>query len=97
MRVRPKKTIEARRLGTPTRRPRSARQPAPSAPCHAAGLADLDGVAEPADIPAGPEARVRQAGGPDDRAVYRCACGYVFEAPVSTSVACPNCGGGQAW
>jgi hypothetical protein len=43
------------------------------------------------------ERRWRMAGGPEDRATYACACGKQFEAPVSTSVACPACGGGQAW
>ncbi len=43
------------------------------------------------------ERRVRDAGGPDDTATYHCTCGYVFEAPVSTGVACPHCGCGQAW
>jgi hypothetical protein len=43
------------------------------------------------------ERRWRQAGGPVDRATYACACGRQFEAPVSTSVACPGCGSGQAW
>jgi hypothetical protein len=43
------------------------------------------------------ERRWRQAGGPLDRATYACACGKQFEAQVSTSVACPGCGGGQAW
>jgi len=43
------------------------------------------------------ERRVRQAGGPHDRAQYACTCGYVFDADVSTSVACPHCGAGQAW
>jgi hypothetical protein len=43
------------------------------------------------------ERRLRSSGGPDDRAHYRCGCGYVFEASVSTSVACPHCGTGQAW
>ena len=33
----------------------------------------------------------------NDRAMYTCQCGYVFEAPVSTSVGCPHCGGTQAW
>ena len=42
-------------------------------------------------------ARVRQAGGPLDQAVYTCGCGYLFSAPVSTTVACPHCGTGQAW
>jgi hypothetical protein len=41
--------------------------------------------------------RVRQAGGPIDRASYSCACGYLFSASVSTSVTCPHCGADQAW
>lgn len=32
-----------------------------------------------------------------DRASYQCGCGNVFMAPVSTDVACPACGGAQAW
>jgi hypothetical protein len=51
----------------------------------------------PAPSPAEPEARVREAGGPEDNASYSCVCGLHFEAPVSTSVACPHCGAGQAW
>lgn len=43
------------------------------------------------------EHRLRDAGGPDDVATYHCGCGYVFEAPVSTSVRCPHCDAGQAW
>jgi rubrerythrin len=43
------------------------------------------------------ERRLRDAGGPDDRETYTCSCGYVFEAQVTAGVACPNCGGGQAW
>ena len=41
--------------------------------------------------------RVREAGGPVDRACYSCHCGFVFEAKVSTTVRCPHCGAGQAW
>jgi hypothetical protein len=41
--------------------------------------------------------RVRDAGGPVDRACYACACGLLFEARVSTTVTCPHCGAGQAW
>jgi len=48
--------------------------------------------AEPA-----PQLRERSAGGPQDQALYRCACGCVFEASVSASVGCPRCGGAQAW
>ncbi|MBS1868786.1 MAG: hypothetical protein JSS99_03900 [Actinobacteria bacterium] len=49
--------------------------------------------------PAQPAAQLRErdSGGPQDRAAYACACGYVFEAPVSTTVGCPHCGGTQAW
>jgi hypothetical protein len=43
------------------------------------------------------ERRMRESGGPDDRAMYTCSCGYVFQADVSTSVTCPHCGTGQAW
>ncbi len=41
--------------------------------------------------------RVRAAGGPIDQAAYSCGCGYLFSAPVSTTVSCPHCGAGQAW
>jgi hypothetical protein len=43
------------------------------------------------------ERRLRDAGGPHDRACYSCDCGYLFEAPVSASVQCPNCQAEQAW
>jgi hypothetical protein len=33
----------------------------------------------------------------NDPAMYSCQCGFVFEAPVSTSVHCPHCGDTQAW
>lgn len=46
---------------------------------------------------AGPEQRVREAGGPLDLAHYTCGCGLAFEAAVSASVTCPHCGSGQAW
>ncbi|HWF25877.1 MAG TPA: hypothetical protein VG275_10540 [Solirubrobacteraceae bacterium] len=41
--------------------------------------------------------RQRHGGPSQDRALYTCSCGYVFEAQVSTSVGCPHCGGTQAW
>jgi hypothetical protein len=41
--------------------------------------------------------RIRKAGGPIDRGFYRCGCGYVFVADVSTTVKCPYCHAGQAW
>jgi hypothetical protein len=52
---------------------------------------------EPAAEPLTPEVRVRNAGGPEDHAHYTCSCGFMFTASVSTSVACPHCGGEQAW
>jgi len=79
------------RTDAPGRRSRGVthrRAPAPAAP------------PEPAPEAAGDlvdERRLREAGGPDDRAQYACTCGYVFHADVSTSVACPHCGAGQAW
>jgi hypothetical protein len=57
-------------------------------------------VPQPAPRPAPmhpAERRMRDAGGPDDRACYSCGCGFLFEAPVSTSVHCPHCDTVQAW
>ena len=54
-------------------------------------------VPEP-PVASGPdELRARSAGGPEDTALYSCACGCAFQAPVSASVSCPRCGGTQAW
>ena len=39
----------------------------------------------------------RRGGGPEDRALYSCMCGYAFKADVTTSVGCPHCGTEQAW
>ena len=39
----------------------------------------------------------RRGGGPEDRALYSCMCGYAFKAAVTTSVGCPHCGTQQAW
>ena len=44
-----------------------------------------------------PAARRREAGPPQDQALYSCQSGFVFEAPVSTTVGCPHCGDLQAW
>ena len=41
--------------------------------------------------------RARRSDGPEDRALYSCACGYAFKATVTTSVGCPHCGQTQAW
>jgi hypothetical protein len=41
--------------------------------------------------------RNKRANVSEDAALYNCACGYVFKAPVTTSVGCPHCGSAQAW
>jgi hypothetical protein len=55
--------------------------------------ADADGDGRAAS----PGKRERRGPPPQDLAVYSCACGYVFDAHVSTSVECPHCGQMQAW
>lgn len=82
MRVRPKRSLI-------TRRPDRSVHPAPrtAAPNPPA----------PAAQEHSHERRARESGGPIDNAQYSCGCGYVFQAAVSTSVACPHCGTGQAW
>jgi hypothetical protein len=44
-----------------------------------------------------PEDVARRAGGPQDTALYRCECGHLFEAAVSASARCPDCGADQTW
>jgi hypothetical protein len=41
--------------------------------------------------------RNKRANVSEDAATYSCGCGYVFKAPVTTSVGCPHCGTAQAW
>ena len=41
--------------------------------------------------------RAREGGPTQDEALYTCQCGFIFQAPVSTSVGCPRCGDSQAW
>jgi hypothetical protein len=83
VRVKPRTDPQPRR----TRETGHRRQPAPVERERAQARAD-----DLAD-----ERRLRQSGGPHDHATYACTCGYVFDAAVSTSVACPHCGTGQAW
>jgi hypothetical protein len=48
--------------------------------------------------PEPPEKRAaRRGGGPEDKALYSCMCGFAFKAAVTTSVGCPHCGTEQAW
>lgn len=65
---------------------RTARKAAPATP-----------VATPRAAAEQPQARERLSGGPEDRALYHCHCGFVFEDAVTTSVGCPHCGSAQAW
>ena len=44
-----------------------------------------------------PAPRDMRGDGPEDRALYRCGCGYQFTARVTASVGCPHCGTTQAW
>jgi hypothetical protein len=82
MRTKLPHTLRERRRARAGRHRRPAAHPAATAPARAADLA---------------AARVRSAGGPLDEASYACACGFVFRAPVSTTVACPHCRATQAW
>ncbi len=83
-----------------TLEPADTVQPAHTVEPAYAAEADRDTaiIHEPVSQPCDPDARrVREAGGPIDRASYTCSCGYVFRASVSTSVSCPHCGADQAW
>ena len=46
--------------------------------------------------PAAQRERNKRANMSQDAALYSCSCGYVFKAPVTTSVGCPHCGTAQA-
>ena len=90
MRVRSKRHTSSRRRSGTIRRQSPFRSEPAATP-----------VAEPEPAPAeddlADERRLRASGGPHDRAQYTCGCGYVWEADVSASVACPHCGASQAW
>jgi len=76
------------------RRRRAHRPESPDAPCPAEPAAAPP--APPAPVDADQE-RERTAPGPQDRALFSCRCGSVFQAPVLASVRCPHCGESQAW
>jgi len=76
--------------------PQTIRQLRPTAPRRA--LRERDRADAPVAEPSiTVEARVREAGGPEDSAHYTCSCGMVFQASVSASVSCPHCGLDQDW
>lgn len=82
-------------------RTRDGRHPRPSIAAPLKRAAASPGPATEAAVPsaaADPAVeRAREAGGPHDEAAYACPCGFVFRAPVSTTVACPHCQATQAW
>jgi hypothetical protein len=80
-------TLRERRRSRANQHRREAARPAPTTPV----------PVQPAHTTDVAVARVRSAGGPIDEASYACACGLVFKAPVSTTVACPHCHAPQAW
>jgi hypothetical protein len=53
--------------------------------------------ADPSGVVLDPPRGRRQGGPSQDRALYACGCGHLFDALVSTSVDCPSCGDTQAW
>jgi hypothetical protein len=52
---------------------------------------------QPAHATSYAQARAKRSGGPEDRALYTCECGYAFKASVTTTVSCPHCRQTQAW
>jgi hypothetical protein len=59
-------------------------------------------AAAPADVRSRPalsvsQVRARRGGGPEDRALYSCECGFAWTGEVSASPSCPHCGTPQAW
>jgi hypothetical protein len=64
----------------------------PSRPSRSATRPPQPAAPEPLDTNA-----ARRGGGPEDRALYSCMCGFAFKAAVTTSVGCPHCGTEQAW
>jgi hypothetical protein len=81
MRVRPLRPTERRQARTERRPHAYAPEPQPEVVIEA----------HPA------ERRHRESVASEDTAHYACVCGFQFQAPVTTSVACPHCGTAQAW
>jgi hypothetical protein len=93
MRVRPLRPTDRRARAD--RRPHVVGRPAESAP-EGAATPEPEATAPIRDEHAA-ERRHRASVTPEDVAYYACACGFQFQASVSTSVRCPHCGSGQAW
>ena len=79
----PPRIVQRARV-VPGRRRRAKRRVEPrERPCPAERAAD--------------QQRERSVPGPEDRALFSCRCGSVFQAQVTASVTCPHCGEPQAW
>ena len=64
---------------------------------HARPTRSTRSAPSPESVPSPATRDARRGGGPEDRALYACMCGYAFRAAVTTSVDCPHCGTEQAW
>jgi hypothetical protein len=82
-------------IRTRTTRKTGARRGEPRSPRQARPARDVEAAAASPERTG--EDRVREAGGPQDLAWYRCLCGKDFAGAVSTRVPCPSCGTEQAW
>jgi hypothetical protein len=51
----------------------------------------------PRPAPSTSQDRARRGGGPEDRALYACECGFAWTGEVTASPYCPHCGTPQAW
>jgi hypothetical protein len=82
--------LHGRLMQLTTRLPRRRGSARPSRPTRPAAT-------EPLSLEAAETRDARRGGGPEDRALYSCMCGFAFKASVTTSVGCPHCGTEQAW
>jgi hypothetical protein len=94
MRVRPLRPTDRRARSE--RRPHVFGRPGDAEEDESAPPADQEPEPAPVDEHVA-ERRHRASVAPEDTAHYACACGFQFQASVSTSVRCPHCGAAQAW
>jgi hypothetical protein len=84
-----------------TRRRLHRREKLPELQAREIQVTDRRGAGTPASPPVGEPipalAQTCDGDSSQDETTYRCGCGYVFHAAVSTTVACPHCGDTQAW
>jgi hypothetical protein len=90
-------TLRERRRSRAARHRRAAAGGLSETPRAVAPAPTRNPAASPSRVADSAVQRVRDAGGPIDEASYACHCGFIFRAPVSTTVACPHCHAPQAW